>query len=73
MNDGTISPYELRFPNELNQILPDVYDRIDDIEGLPESIGTKVLTVLVEFSCHSQNSTREMELVEAGQKSGEIG
>lgn len=57
MNDGIIPPYELRLQNELNKVSPNVYDRTDDIEILPESIGKKVLAVLVEFACYSQNLT----------------
>ncbi|WP_090671816.1 hypothetical protein [Paenibacillus tianmuensis] len=55
MNDDIISPQELRFRNELNQILPNAYDRIDDIESFPESIGTEILAFFVGYACHPQN------------------
>lgn len=55
MNDEIISPYELQFKNALNQISPDVYDNMDEIESLPESIGIKILTLLVEYACRAQN------------------
>ncbi|WP_374017323.1 hypothetical protein ABU162_24660 [Paenibacillus thiaminolyticus] len=55
MDSNIVHPCELRIREELDKVLPDAYDSIEKIEQLPLQIGLRLLRILIEYACKSQN------------------
>jgi len=50
-----ISDYEQHIKKEIETIIPGIYDNLNDINDYPNDRAEKVLRVLLEYSCLSQN------------------
>jgi len=50
-----MSDYEQCIKNELETIIPEIYDNLNNINGYSNDRAEKILRVLLEYSCLSQN------------------
>ncbi|MEK3718451.1 hypothetical protein [Paenibacillus sp. FSL R7-0333] len=57
MDSQLVDPYELQLRKALNKVLPDAYESLKTLDQMPIEIGMKVLGVLVNYACESQNIT----------------
>ncbi|UNK17386.1 hypothetical protein MNQ98_23360 [Paenibacillus sp. N3/727] len=48
-------PYEIQVTEDVNEICPESYDRMDKISEYPPETGLKLLVVLIEYACKGQN------------------
>ncbi|WP_342548012.1 hypothetical protein NST69_31105 [Paenibacillus sp. FSL P2-0089] len=57
MDSQLVDPYELQLRKALDKVLPDAYESLKTLDQMPIEIGMKVLGVLVNYACESQNIT----------------
>ncbi len=54
-DSNIINPYELQIRKALDNLLPNAYKNIKNIENFPIEIGKNILFILMKYACQSQN------------------